>query len=186
VSGPAVRTILFATDFSAVSRTAGHTAADFARHFSARLHVLHVVPPAFEVETSRAALAEAVAALGPILAPTVKTVAGLAAREIVAYAGAHGVDLIVMGTHGRTGVSHALLGSVAEAVVRRARCPVLTVPAGAGADRLTTEIPVPAPQRCVVCALPSPDLICEHCRAVIRGEALEHKRGEERAGRVAT
>lgn len=65
MTGPAVRTILFPTDFSAVSRAAGHTAADFARHFGARLRVLHVVPPAFDLETPRAMLDEAVAARGP-------------------------------------------------------------------------------------------------------------------------
>jgi nucleotide-binding universal stress UspA family protein len=52
---------------------------------------------------------------------------GLPADEIVRYAREAGADLIVMGTHGRSGWRHALLGSVAEKVVRRARCPVLTV-----------------------------------------------------------
>ena len=47
--------------------------------------------------------------------------------EILRYAGANDIDLIVMGTHGRGGVSHMLLGSIAEKVVRRAPCPVLTV-----------------------------------------------------------
>jgi nucleotide-binding universal stress UspA family protein len=47
--------------------------------------------------------------------------------EIVRYAKEHDVDLIVMGTHGRTGIAHALIGSVAEKVVRKAPCPVLTV-----------------------------------------------------------
>jgi nucleotide-binding universal stress UspA family protein len=47
--------------------------------------------------------------------------------EILRYASAHAVDLIVVGTHGRSGVSHFLLGSIAERVVRRAPCPVLTV-----------------------------------------------------------
>jgi nucleotide-binding universal stress UspA family protein len=49
------------------------------------------------------------------------------ARDIVDLAGSANFDLIVMGTHGRGGISHALLGSVAEKVVRRASCPVLTV-----------------------------------------------------------
>jgi nucleotide-binding universal stress UspA family protein len=52
---------------------------------------------------------------------------GSPARTIVEYADANGFDLIVMGTHGRGGVAHLLLGSVAERVVRTARCPVLTV-----------------------------------------------------------
>jgi nucleotide-binding universal stress UspA family protein len=49
------------------------------------------------------------------------------AEEIVRYAQAHSIDLIVMGTHGRSAVAHLLMGSVAERVVRTAPCPVLTV-----------------------------------------------------------
>jgi nucleotide-binding universal stress UspA family protein len=57
----------------------------------------------------------------------VATAVGEPAVEIVAYAAEQGVHLLVLGTHGRTGLEHALLGSIAERVVRRARCPVLTV-----------------------------------------------------------
>lgn len=53
---------------------------------------------------------------------------GSASAEIVRVAEEQGFDLIVMGTHGRTGLAHMLLGSVAEKVIRRAPCPVLTVP----------------------------------------------------------
>jgi Universal stress protein family len=99
----------------------------------------------------------------------------------VDYASRHGVDLIVMGTHGRRGFVHALLGSVSEAVVRRAPCPVMVVPA---VPASATEPPAPAPAKtCLVCGQASPDLICQRCRALIRGEALEHKRTEERAAR---
>jgi nucleotide-binding universal stress UspA family protein len=52
---------------------------------------------------------------------------GTPSEEIVNYADEHEIDLIVMGTHGRTGVARVLLGSVAEKVVRKAPCPVLTV-----------------------------------------------------------
>ena len=58
---------------------------------------------------------------------TVDAVIGTPAGCIVEYAGAHEMDLIVMGTHGRGGMSHLLMGSVAERVVRTASCPVLTV-----------------------------------------------------------
>ena len=175
MNGPRVSEILFPTDFSAVSAAAGRTAADFARHFDARLHLLHVVPTHFDRDTARATLRDAISALGDDLAVTPVVESGLAARAIVTYAQTHSIDLIVMGTHGRTGFSHALLGSIAEAVVRGAPCPVLTVPPMA----LSTP---PAPQaiptpvgRCIVCAEPSPDLICSHDRARIRGEALERK-----------
>lgn len=56
-----------------------------------------------------------------------KLLEGTPASEIVSHAEKGGYNLIVMGTHGRTGVSHALLGSVAEKVVRKAPCPVLSV-----------------------------------------------------------
>jgi nucleotide-binding universal stress UspA family protein len=52
---------------------------------------------------------------------------GVDFREILDYAVKHEIDLIVMATHGRTGLAHALLGSVAEKVVRKSRCPVLTI-----------------------------------------------------------
>lgn len=57
------------------------------------------------------------------------------ADEIVRFAREFGCDLIVMGTHGRTGLGHLALGSVAEAVIRRSPCPVLVVRPGAGASR---------------------------------------------------
>ena len=98
------------------------------------------------------------------------------------YAARHRIDLIVVGTHGRTGVSHALLGSVAEAVVRRAPCLVLTVPVVSPAPAAPPA--TPAREVCVVCGWHSPDLICAPCRAHIRGEALQHKRAEEHGGRT--
>jgi len=52
---------------------------------------------------------------------------GVDYREIIDYAIKHDIDLIVMATHGRTGLAHVLLGSVAEKVVRKAPCPVLTI-----------------------------------------------------------
>jgi nucleotide-binding universal stress UspA family protein len=57
----------------------------------------------------------------------VATAIGEPAHEILAFAKAQHADLVVIGTHGRTGLQHALMGSVAERVVRRATCPVLTV-----------------------------------------------------------
>ena len=107
------------------------------------------------------------------------------ARRIVEYAGRNAIDLIVLGTHGRTGVSRALLGSVAEAVIRRAQCRVLAVPA------TTPDVVAAVPKTdvvdettsCTVCGAATQDeLICEPCRARIRGEALHRKLREERAG----
>jgi len=58
---------------------------------------------------------------------TADIVFGTSARSILEYAGEKDIDLIVMGTHGRGGLAHLLMGSVAEKVVRQAACPVLTV-----------------------------------------------------------
>jgi nucleotide-binding universal stress UspA family protein len=163
-----VRQILFPTDYSDISRVAGRTAAQLARHFDARLHVVHVVPPVTYPGPGEA-LSTAIADLGPHVDVVTAIVNGRPAREIVDYTAQHDIDLVVMGTHGRTGVSRALLGSVAEAVVRRAPCPVLTVPAARlplGDDR-----PLPAEDPCVVCGDLSDELICDACRSLIRNEA---------------
>ena len=114
---------------------------------------------------------------------------GSPAERIVRYARAHGIGLIVLSTHGRTGFTRALLGSVAERVVRTAPCPVLTVSGGCVAPssaeapaELPRPEPSPGPRPCLVCARPSEDLICEGCRARIRTEALGHKVKEQRTG----
>lgn len=126
-----VREILFPTDYSDISANAGRTAAQIARHFGARLHVMHVVPPVTDPGPADA-LPRAIADLDPGVDVVPVLTNGRPAREIAAYARRHRIDLIVMGTHSRTGVSRALLGSVAEGVVRRVPCPVLTVPAASG------------------------------------------------------
>lgn len=173
----AVREILFPTDFSEVSAQAVRTAGDVARHFGARVHVLHVSAPGGGGVTGMDA---AVAGLGPGVHAIKRTASGVPARCIVEYAAQASIDLIVMGTHGRTGASQALLGSVAEAVVRLAPCAVLTVPARFAPSARPAA---PEAQRCVVCSLPSPDLICEPCRAIVRGDATAGKTTAARAGR---
>jgi nucleotide-binding universal stress UspA family protein len=181
-----IRDMLFATDFSETAEHAGRYAAELARALGARLHVLHVAPR-YGVA---AAAAERVDAEGAALARTgVETegalLTGHAAAGIVRYAREHGIGLIAMGTHGRTGVSRALQGSVAEAVVRRAGCPVITVPMAARAPVVSTIVEPDDAWRatCAVCGESSEDLICGACRDRIRAEALEAKRDAERAGR---
>ncbi len=178
-----IRQILFPTDFSAASAVAGRAAADLTRQLGARLHVLHVVPPVTDPTPAPEALRTVVDDLGPGLSVVSEIASGLAARQIVAYARRNGIDLIIVGTHGRTGVSHVLLGSVAEAVVRRAPCLVLTVPARVALAEAASGEAAEVRTRCIVCAKPSPDLICEPCRTLIRGQALERKLHDERAGR---
>jgi nucleotide-binding universal stress UspA family protein len=184
------RRVMFATDFSPLAHAAGAVARDIARESGAVLQVVHVVPPVTETPAP-ARLRDAAAALGT--GPAVETVqlSGRPATAIAAHARDHGIDLIVVGTHGRTGVSRALLGSVAEAVVRHAPCPVLCVPRGererggalGGAEG---SLPPAVRHRCLVCATEDEDMVCERCRTRIRGEALERKIEEERPGRHGT
>jgi len=185
MSGFHAQTLVFPTDFSDCSRHAGARAADVARHFGARVHVLHVDLPV-TAPTPPSRLAAAAADLGADLDITTATTSGVPAHAICAYAQRIGADLIVMGTHGRTGVSRAVLGSVAEAVVRHARCPVMTIPAleTAPAKAQTREPATGA--HCVVCATASADLICEACRGIIRGEAPRTKRAAECPVRLAS
>jgi nucleotide-binding universal stress UspA family protein len=138
-----IRTILHPTDFSPRSEYAFHLACALARDYGARLLVAHVkVPPAvvygdmgamtMEPEGHEKMLREKLEKLRPA-DPVVKVehhfVVGDAADEIVRLAKEHACDLIVLGTHGRTGLSRLLMGSVAELVLRKATCPVLTVKA---------------------------------------------------------
>ena len=188
VSG--VHEILLATDFSDEAEGALPRAVDHARRFGARLHVLHVYS-SVAVEITQL-LAHAAKAAGPDVPVIVASTGGDPAAEILRYAQHHSIDLIVMGTHGRSGFSRRLLGSVADRVLRGAACPVLIVPSRAlatSADRprpsaTAAEAEAISSRPCLVCAIPSPDLICEACRAHIRGEAIEHKQREERPGRV--
>ena len=175
--------ILLATDFSDGSAPAAEVASDFARRLGARMHVLHVTHVGWEAEMLEAL--RAYLQHFPGLSVTASVETGSAADTIVDYADRNGVELIVLGTRGRTGFSRALLGSVAERVTRTAHCPVLTVPRDLHAARprafrpgsgtLTIVEPPPSSRSCAVCSTASDALICEACEARIRGEALEHK-----------
>lgn len=139
--------ILVPTDFSKFSRIALTYASDFADKFAADLYLLHVVqdlavfipdmitvapPPAPTIEQMTRAVHDAFDRLVkdnqlerfPIHREVRE---GTPFYEIVRYAKETHIDLIIMGTHGHTGLTHMLLGSVTEKVVRKAPCPVLTV-----------------------------------------------------------
>ena len=119
--------ILFATDFSETAAEALRVAAEYAQRLGGRLHVLHVVVPGADwLAEPRAE--QLTRGIEPAVAVVATVAYGLPASAIVRYAEEHAIDLIVVGTHGRTGISRALTGSVAERVVRSAPCPVLTVP----------------------------------------------------------
>jgi nucleotide-binding universal stress UspA family protein len=177
-----VSDVLAATDFSPGADAALAAAVDYARALGSRLHVLHVSPGIRAGEASAERLAQVTRRLDGV--PVVAQVAtGRPADRILHYTVTHGVGLIVLGRHGRTGFTPALLGSVAEEVARRAPCPVVTVPCTEAATAPAPARGAAAPRpgrKCLVCATPSEDLICEACRARIRGQALQQKWDEER------
>jgi nucleotide-binding universal stress UspA family protein len=139
--------ILVPTDFSKFSQSALVYAAAFAEKFGAQLDLLHVVqnlsliipevlpvepPPLPSVEQLTTAVQSAfdrIVAENQLenLVTRREVREGAPFYEIIRYAREAPVDLIVMGTHGHTGLAHVLLGSVTEKVVRKAPCPVLTV-----------------------------------------------------------
>jgi nucleotide-binding universal stress UspA family protein len=142
----AIRRILFPTDFSEPAEYAWPYALTFAQEFGAEVHLIHVIAPpprlteayavnfdpermvkslTDEANASMDRQVEAAKSRGLIFRSEVRV--GVDYREIIDYATKHDIDLIVMATHGRTGLAHVLLGSVAEKVVRKAPCPVLTI-----------------------------------------------------------
>jgi universal stress protein A len=176
-----IHRILFPTDLSEASDGAGRTAVALARQYEADLTMLYVVPPVTDPSPADRLGARA-AELAPGLAVKTEVLSGIPARKIAEYARRHRIDLIVVGSHGRTGVSRALLGSVAEAVVRRSPCPVLVVPAAA-ATSLTEAEPAEEAARCIVCLGITVDLVCDSCRVRIRDAALGQDPRAERPGR---
>lgn len=148
------RRILHASDFSRASAPAFAKAVEFAKKHRAELCLLHVVdpsmpmpdgyvsPPTYEGlrgsarEYGRKQLARLVARAAKAgVRATAVVREGTPWSEIVRASRSPGVDLVVMGSHGRSGLSRLLLGSVARRVVGLARCPVLTMGARAGRRR---------------------------------------------------
>lgn len=139
------RRILFPTDFSPIAEHAFGYALGIAQQFGARLYLLHVIDVqadlrgfylphlAYEqVEADIAAAARGMleqfrAGIANYSDHQGAVVSGVPYAEILKSAREREVDLIVMGTHGLTGVEHLLFGSTAERVVRHAGCPVMTV-----------------------------------------------------------
>ena len=136
-----VKKIMCAIDFSEHSEAALGYATSLARDSDAELHLVH----AYEEPYGFAEAGIAAAAIPPVdlaperekfeaVVPTDSTVrfqrkfiVGHPSDVLIDYAKDEHMDLIVMGTHGRTGLERLLMGSVAEVVVRRASCPVLTI-----------------------------------------------------------
>lgn len=145
-----IRTILHPTDFSACSQYAFETAVSKAREHGARLVLLHVyqppgllapygedwswLPPTDHRDALWKSL-EKLQVTDPAIKVERRLVEGHPAQEILRVAAEVGCDLIVMGTRGRTGLQRLILGSVAEQVLGKAGCPVMTlkVPTGEAA-----------------------------------------------------
>jgi universal stress protein A len=137
-----MKKILCPTDFSDCAEHAMQYALAFAQAYQAELHLAHIVEPVAyggvegidvgllkdPTDFGTARLKEiAERARRQHAQVTEHTATGAPFVEIIRLARELEVDLIVMGTHGRTGISHVLIGSCAERVVRKATCPVLTV-----------------------------------------------------------
>jgi nucleotide-binding universal stress UspA family protein len=144
----ALKKVLVATDFGPASESALRYGRALARGFGAALHVLHVtdnvfiramdgygytaIPPQVQEDLERAGRKQTEGLLDDedrreLRAVAVTVTSTSPADAIVEYVRTHGIDLIVMGTHGRGAVAHLFIGNVAERVVRMAPCPVLTV-----------------------------------------------------------
>ena len=143
-----IDTILSPVDFSDHSGTAVSVAKEAAKLYNAKLQLLHIIEdrihPAFydagqeavwKLQADIAGRSQKVMkrifteSPGPGVQAEFKVISGHVVHEILEYAQKNGIDLIVIATHGLSGLKHFLLGSVAEKVIHRARCPVLLVKA---------------------------------------------------------
>jgi nucleotide-binding universal stress UspA family protein len=144
-----IKKIAFSTDFSENANQAFDLAFDLAKKYGARLVLLHVVPPlVFPSPTMEEFISEQanyqfieqviqrsaeqmessyVQRMGGYSNVQVRILSGHPASEILNFIEQEQMDLVVMGTHGFSGLAHFFLGSTAEKVVRRAGCSVLTV-----------------------------------------------------------
>ena len=135
----AIRTILHPTDFSESSDAAFRLASSLARDYAARLVLVYVYPPPVNgaeavdrgrddsIEDDLVAKLHQLKPDDPAIKVEYRVEEGHPADEILAVAEEEKADLIVLGTHGRSGVRRAVMGSVAEAVSRKALAPVVTV-----------------------------------------------------------
>jgi nucleotide-binding universal stress UspA family protein len=137
VNNISFKNILFLTDFSEASETALAYARGIAGHFGAQVYPAHACNPIVLTEAPAGTILTeveenarwqlALLARKNALTGTPLFVRGDVETAVPQWIDEHGIDLIVMGTHGRRGLKHFLLGSVAETIFRSATCPVLSV-----------------------------------------------------------
>ena len=134
-----INRILCATDFSDSSRYALEYAVAIAERHQAPIELLHVMEPsAYSTERLESEevtfsqkmnnrLREFTRGIPDTVMINLKTISGIPTIEIIRRANQIEADLIIIGTHGRSGIRHMLIGSVAEKIVRTAACPVMTI-----------------------------------------------------------
>ena len=137
VSYPRLQRLLVPLDFSGKSRQALRYAVPLAQKFSARIHLVHVLPADGKkdrdetIQQRMAALKRlgqmAEQYIPPRLRAEYVVLSGKPANAILALAAEHSIDLIVLTTKGESGVRRALVGSTAETIMRQATCPVMSV-----------------------------------------------------------
>ena len=128
-----VKKILYPTDFSSYSNQAYFHAVGLAETYGASLTVVYVHTGTDRSRRHWQSLLEQVRPANPRIAVSHVLLDGDPAEEIARYAADAGIDVIVIGTHGRTGAERAEMGSVAERVMREAACSVLVVKLPKGA-----------------------------------------------------
>jgi nucleotide-binding universal stress UspA family protein len=131
------KNILFLTDFTEASDSAMAYAAGLARHYNAQLYPAHACDPVILTESAGTDILQEVEDNSRERLTRLAKETGLACIPLFArgpveaavpfWITEHGIDLVVMGTHGRRGLKHFLMGSIAEGIFRNATCPVLTV-----------------------------------------------------------
>ena|ERR1043165_2566801 len=148
------KTILFATDFSPASQVAFEVAAAIARDYKAHIIAVHVIEPVKmgfsefttyigpeEDKGEAMQLLQAIKAPSPTVTIEYRLLEGDPTTVLVETAQETDADLLVMGTHGRSGLARLVMGSVAEHVLRQSPCPVLTV---RGTQAVKVQEPVEA------------------------------------------
>jgi len=131
------KNILYLTDFTDSSQSALAYAMGLAEHFGARIFPAHACDPVILTETAAPDIVDQVEDESRRLLMKMATANGLQGTPLIArcsvsvavpaWINEYGIDLIVLGTHGRKGLKHFFMGSVAEEIIRNATCPVLTV-----------------------------------------------------------
>ncbi|MFI5305005.1 MAG: universal stress protein [Nitrospiria bacterium] len=210
-----IKRILVPTDFSECSRKALDFACSLAKNYQSKVLILHVIEASvYSLDSSlippgdpfglRQKLSEmvdqAVSLLEEKGIPAEgECITGVPAIEIIRAVFDKQADLIVMGTHGRTGLAHILLGSTAERVIQRAQCPVMTIKADKKAAeanvkdinleekrRAVKELvpPIDKTTYCHLCGQPANDIICDACKVRVQTEAFDMKQRVEKEGRI--